>query len=89
MKKINVMMFLGLTSFLMSCSSPAINYHFGEEYAWICTTKDNAKIIGDYYKVPGEPEKTCAKVEADKDPVRDFYLRDWEKGNLPPFPDTP
>jgi hypothetical protein len=89
MKKSSSLLLLGFLFVLAGCSSTKIDYHYGEEYSWICTTKEKAKVMGVYYNVPGEPENTCAKLESDINEVRDFYLRDWEKDYLAPMPDTP
>jgi hypothetical protein len=89
MKKKILLLTILATYALTGCSSNPIKYDFGVEYGWLCTTNENANKLAKYGKVPGEEDGTCVKIEVEKDPAKDFYIRDWEKDELPPMPDLP
>ena len=86
MKKIVGLLIISIIA--TGCGSAKIKKDFGEEYGWLCTSKENAKKFVKY-SVPGQEEDTCIKLHNDKDTTRDFFVRDWEKELLPPMPDLP
>jgi hypothetical protein len=87
--KRSIVLLAGLLSVMVTgCGSTPIKMDFGTEYGWLCTSKENAKRFVKY-EVPGEQDGTCIKLPNEKDPTRDFYVRDYEKDTLPPMPDLP
>lgn len=76
---------------LTSCSSVEVNESFMEDYGIVCPMLDKKterKLTKEMKKI-SIGGKDCVKVKIDKDPSRDYYLREWEKGRLPEMPDLP
>ena len=91
MKRLLFFLFFGM---LISGCSSTPKQNFGVEYGFYCVPANTAGLKeypkDQIYKdVPGYENGTCVKVEWDKDPTWDYYVRGYEQNDLPEMPDIP
>ena len=86
MKKMFTILGFFLILINSGCSSDQVKENYEVEYGFICT---NAKMpeSDEKFRLPGSDN--CWKINAYWDNTSGFYLRDWERDQLPSMPDLP
>ena len=81
---------VGFSLLMVGCGSVPKKTHFGQDLAWFCGNKKAVKKTG-FAPVndPSQPEDTCVEMNVDADPYWDFYVREYERDQLPDMPDLP
>ena len=91
----NKLLILLFPFLITACSSTRVKDDIMEDYGTVCPVTLTEAQSDDMEQITKNMNKiklngqTCIKVKMDKDPARDYYLREYEKDSLPEMPDLP